>query len=101
MTEPAMMSSQECKRQALLLMSQLEGRQMDAREAQISLIGAQVWATLATVPEPLEEVHGQLLESTEPPLPELTCPHGHTAELITDREVSHIRYTFTGCEVCP
>lgn len=112
MTEPAMMSSQECKRQALLLMSQLQGRQMDAREAQISLAGAQVWATLATVPEPLETLTATAELVSAPTLgaqfPTLTCPHGTRAHLLPQSseevdEVSfptNLKYVFVDCVQC-
>ena len=107
MTAPEMPDAQECKRQALLLIQQLEGRRMQGVEAQISLMGAQVWATLATVPEPPEEeitdldpVVGELI-SPFPRFPIVKCPHGHVIAYEPQEDGSlQLQYGAFGCAGC-
>jgi len=107
-----MPSSQECKAEAVRLMRELDGRRLDARAAQISLLGAQVWATLATVPEPLEPIeHTAVLDSlqpqfTVPAFPVLICPHGYQAKIEVDEgagdgQVNSLTYRWSDCEICP
>lgn len=74
---------------------------------------AQVWATLATVPEPLEELAATELISAPTigaTFPTLICPHGYHAKLVpaSEEEVdgvnfpTNLRYTFSpDCGTCP
>ena len=65
-----MPSSQECKAKAVTLIRESSDLR-DLAEQAVAVAAAQVWATLATVPEPLEEVHGQLISAPNP-----FCEHG-------------------------
>ena len=111
MTTPEMPSAQECKAKAVQLLHQRAGFERSRREKRMSsedryyslgmLDEAQVWATLATVPEPLEalEVHGQLIESSTAgpiiPIPKLMCPHGMQARIVTSvDDPDSARYTW-------
>lgn len=94
MTTP---DAQECRRRALWAMSEAKNSTISAEQFRDWLAEAQVWATLATVPEPLDEIHGQILDSAEPSraqliseafhaLPLVTCPHGYAARASLIRE---------------
>jgi len=89
MTSSPMPDAQGCKERAIGTLRQFEKIDRDAEGAvyALQLLGqvAQVWATLATVPEPLEEVHGQLIgppSSLSARFPTLVCPHGMQAQLV-------------------
>lgn len=101
--------AQECKTKAVELLyrraeferSRLEKRMsQDDRYYSLGMLEeAQVWATLATVFEPLEEVHGQLIESSTHgpiiPIPKLICPHGLQARIVIDGADPDVaRYTW-------
>jgi hypothetical protein len=77
---------------------------------------AQVWATLATVPEPLEELEHvamldlvglsqkQLITETFRNLPRVMCPHGYAARASLIREPDQeprIVHTWHGDGGCP
>lgn len=91
MTIPDKPNAQECKARAIRAMERLQEVGRDANALSLVLQTAQVWATLALVPEPLEEVHGQVLDST-PSFPVLACPHGMQARIDTTGE--NLRYTW-------
>lgn len=78
---------QECRDRAAGLLAHAEEYEVTGEREAVTVAKAQVWATLATVPEPLEEVHGQLIESPAHgpviPIPVLICPHGMQAKIIT------------------
>lgn len=97
MTSTEMPDAQECKARAIRAMERLQGVGRDVNALSLLLQTAQVWATLATVPEPLEEVHGQIIDSPEPSreqlitaafhaLPLIQCPHGYAARASLLRE---------------
>lgn len=116
MTEPQseIPNTQECKLRALRAMENLGSVGRDANALSLLLQTAQVWATLATVPEPLEPVYATLESTIEQPqvsltfadlprLPVVRCPHGVTVAIIphdADGQ-EHLRYTFALCEDCP
>lgn len=109
-------SAQACKRRAVELLhqrseferSRLEKRMSsDDRYYSLGLLDeAQVWATLATVPEPLEGLiaiapTSQLVFGDNlPPLPVLTCPHGYQARVDTieaEGRPVQLRYSWNDC----
>lgn len=102
MTTSEMPDAQECKRRAVRAMTEASNSTISAEQMRDWYAEAQVWATLATVPEPLEELIG----TATAPLPALVCPHGYQARIDTieaeGRPVQH-RYTWSDCKnpSCP
>lgn len=107
------MTPQECKQYAMQLVSKAWTLpEHTVREDRANMLAeAQIWATLATVPEPPEEeitdldpVVGQLLLQ-QPELPNLICPHGYAARLSRNTaalgERPMLKYSWTDCEICP
>lgn len=109
------MTAQECKQYAMQLTARAWTIPQDDFEQRANLLAeAQVWATLATVPEPLEEeeeeevvdldpVVSQLLLQ-QPELPNLICPHGYQAQIDTieaEGRPVQLRYRWSDCETCP
>lgn len=116
--DPNHVTPQRCKEAALTCLrnhaefgrSRLEKRWSsdDRWHAAMLLDEAQVWATLATVPEPLEELTSTVeLAAGDriPELPNLVCPHRFVARLSSNvahpGERPRLRYSFTDCESCP
>jgi hypothetical protein len=98
-----MPSPQECKAKAIILIRDSSNLH-DLTEQSVMVQAAQVWATLATVPEPLEEltavaptwVGGPTIE--QPPV--LVCPHGYQARIDTieaEGRPVQLRYTWHDC----
>jgi hypothetical protein len=102
MTIPDKPNAQECKARAIRAMERLQEVGRDANALSLVLQTAQVWATLATVPEPLEIVSGELMvdKTPVPEFPVLTCPHGYQAMIITieaEGQPVQLRYTWNTC----
>jgi len=79
------LTSRECRDRAAGLLAQAEEYEVTGEREALCVAKAQVWATLALVPEPLEEVHGQLIgppSSLSARFPTLVCPHGMQAQLV-------------------
>lgn len=74
MTSSEMPDAQECKQYATQLLGRAWATPYSDVEDRTHLIAeAQVWATLATVPEPLD---------LSARFPTLVCPHGMQAQLV-------------------
>lgn len=111
MTTPAMPDSQECKRRAIRALARSEELDQDnVLGLQLLFQVAQVWATLATAPEPVEYSTAELISAPAlgAQFPTLVCPHGMVARLIplgsekvdgVDFPTS-LRYSWTDCEIC-
>lgn len=114
-------SASQCKKRAVRLLcerseferSRLEKRMSsDDRYYSLGMLDeAQIWATLATVPEPVEYSTAELISAPAlgAQFPTLVCPHGMVARLIpmgsekvdgVDFPTS-LRYSWTDCEICP
>lgn len=97
--DPTQLTAEACKRRAVAKMADAANSTLTRELARDIVAEAQVWATLATVPEPLEEIHGQLLESTAGPvipIPKLMCPHGMEAKVISNvDDPDSARYTWS------
>lgn len=117
--DPEQLTSAACKRRAAELMAHAEAPYdkragiPGAESSSFLVAKAQVWATLATVPEPPEPVYATLDSTLERPqialtfndlprLPVVRCPHGVTAAIIPDDAGGQesLRYTFALCEEC-
>lgn len=123
-TENPLPDPQKCKLRALNRLHQLNELKRECLEKRWSsnhrweaaqlLDEAQVWATLATVPEPLETLTATAELVSAPTLgavfPKLVCPHGYHARLVplSTEEIDEVNfpttlhYTFSpDCETCP
>lgn len=120
--DPEQLTPEACKRRAVDLMTDaarlvsergnLDGHSRPQHDSIVAK--AQVWATLATVPEPLDEIHGQLIEAERdaqfiilgdrvPDLPNLICPHGFAARLSANQAPAgeRPRLVYTWAADCP
>jgi hypothetical protein len=115
-------TSEECIRASLELLREAQALERgpsnlgsSARAQSAVLVAkAQVWATLATAPQPLEPVQYATLESGPPTwlnaklpeMPVLICPHGYAAKLELQEgegegQLGGLKYTWVDCETCP
>lgn len=119
--DPEQLTSQACKDRAARKMADVAAINLygDTPEYSVEmrrqyLAEAQVWATLATVPEPLEVQYAtaELISAPEPqkivltngsvdiPFPVLTCPHGYQARIDTieaEGRPVQLRYSWADC----
>jgi len=117
-------TSEECVRASLELLREAQalergpgGLGSSARaQAAVVLAKAQVWATLATAPQPLEAIASAAFDSFQigntagpsvvlPEMPLLICPHGYAAKQELEEgdgtTSSKLKYSWTDCEICP